>query len=190
VSDLPPPSTRQRALGQWYTPRTLARRVAEWARIRPDMRVVEPSAGRGALALEALRLGADVRCVEIDPANVAHLESCGLRVDCCDWLSWHGRAELVLANPPYEHGAEGTHLWHALETAPRVVAIVRMQALASMRRWEALWARCHLSRMAICVRRPAFSSAGGGTFEVVAVELVRGSHDQSPTRIEWWTDEW
>jgi predicted RNA methylase len=190
VEDLPSPERRQRALGQWYTPSSLARRVVGWAHVREHMRVIEPSAGRGALALEVIRRGARCHCVEVDPANVEHLHTVGLVADCCDWLAWHGRAELVIANPPYEHGAEGTHLWHALEVAPRVVAIVRLQALASMRRWESLWSRCHLSRMAICVRRPAFSASGGGTFDVAVIELVRGSHDQAPTRVEWWTDEW
>lgn len=190
-----------RALSQWYTPPALARRVVRWAELADGERVLEPSAGRGALAREIMRAAkVDLTCIDRDAANVEHLREHGFHALCGDFLEYDRlpACDVALMNPPYEHGAEGTHVAHALSVASRAVAILRLQSLASMQRWESLWRHARLTRMAICVRRPAFSADGGGTFEVVVVEVRRHAGQlpmaidthASHVRVEWWLDDW
>lgn len=193
---------RSLSLSQWYTPPALARRVVRWAALADGMRVLEPSAGRGALASEIMRAArVDLTCIDADAANVEHLRGLGYHALCGDFLAYDRlpMADIAIMNPPYESGAEGTHVAHALAVAPRAIAILRLQSLASMQRWEALWSRARLTRMAVCVRRPAFSADGGGTFEVVVVEVQRArgqlelgtdTTHAADVRIEWWRDDW
>lgn len=102
--------------------------------------VLEPSAGKGDLALmaakkqysiqkgysvhneqsreEAIRM-ADVDCIEIDPVLRATLEGQGFRVIHNDFLTFQTqkRYDLILMNPPFDKGAE--HLLKALEMQQR-----------------------------------------------------------------------
>ena len=122
-------SVRQE-LQQVYTPPALARRVIAEARIAPGMSVLEPSAGRGALAAEALLAGASVDCVELDPRNVHILCSTPYAaVVEGDFLkqspsrSW----DRVLMNPPFTRGQDIAHVDHArkfIRPGGRLVAIM------------------------------------------------------------------
>lgn len=60
-------------LGQFDSPPAVVERVMQLADIRPMMRVLEPSAGHGALAIAAIKAGAIVSTFEIDPRRAAHL---------------------------------------------------------------------------------------------------------------------
>lgn len=60
-------------MDQFFTPAALARQVVARAKVA-GQRVLEPSAGHGALAFEAVLQGAErVCCVELDPACRAEL---------------------------------------------------------------------------------------------------------------------
>lgn len=124
--------------GRFYTPPDLARRVVALAEIEPGMTVLEPSAGQGALALEAAAAGAAVFCVELDPAShevlFSHVGERGLR------SAWRGdflarepedllpeRVDRVIMNPPFAKGADCRHVLHAhrfLRPGGRLVAIM------------------------------------------------------------------
>ncbi len=102
------------------TPPDVVARVIEAAKLyEPDLQVLEPSAGRGALAMPAVAAGAVVDCYELMPANHVHLMTLqGLRtVECRDFLAVPpGRTyDRVLMNPPFSRQADIRHVMHALQ---------------------------------------------------------------------------
>lgn len=85
------------------------------------MRVLEPSAGWGALA-DAVRdrwPQSEIVCCEIDPLNAATLRSKGYTVHEVDFLQWSTdeHFDIVIGNPPFSVKGDGdawmTHLEHA-----------------------------------------------------------------------------
>ena len=182
----PPPP--KESLSQWDTPRSLARRIAEWANITDGTEVLEPSAGLGSLACAAMDLGAKVLCVEIDPDRCAHLERVAPLVICKDFLSTrlNGRHELALMNPPFEGDQDAMHIEHALLFVPRVVAHVPTTILCGVGNYERLWSKHTLSRVALSVRRPKYAGDGGRT-DMCTLEILRGKSANERTSIEWWS---
>src|SRR5690606_42054775 len=80
---------------QWFTPpeiaREMVRMVAQFLRMRPDARILEPSAGRGNLVRAMLELSsgfARIDAVELDARWQGSLEGLGdnVRVEICDYL--------------------------------------------------------------------------------------------------------
>lgn len=141
------------------TPRELAKKVADLADVRPGHRVLEPSAGTGAL-LGAIggrmfahnpEAGA-VAAVEIVPALAERLrrEFPLTDVRCSDFLALNGELgtfDRILMNPPFENASDIKHIKHAaakLNPGGRLVAICAngprqreaLQPLAS--HWEEL----------------------------------------------------
>ncbi|WP_454634454.1 methyltransferase domain-containing protein [Bradyrhizobium cenepequi] len=117
----------------FQTSHELAADVAEAADIRPGQRILEPSAGTGAL-IEAARNCADdleVVAVEINAKLSEHLRAAfpGAFVHCGDFLDFDPPAErfdVVLMNPPFENGADIKHITHGrrfLKPGGRLVAI-------------------------------------------------------------------
>jgi hypothetical protein len=134
--------------GYFPTPRHAAERVVELARIAPGMLVLEPSAGKGDLAEAARELGrtCHVLCVErhdtlrrilMEKGFVTHhgdfLEVTLASFDgWCDIREVHGDEPFpgfarAVMNPPFEDGADVTHVQHAfglLRPGGRMVAIM------------------------------------------------------------------
>lgn len=106
-------------------------RVAVAAEIKPGMKVLEPSAGRGAIALMAAEIvgKGNVKCYELMPANAAGLRALGFDdVDEVDFLSIQPTAvyQRVILNPPFSGGRDIAHVLHALKfvrPGGRLVAI-------------------------------------------------------------------
>jgi SAM-dependent methyltransferase len=122
------------------TPAPLAARVVELADIQPGQRVLEPSAGTGALlrALFALDYAdTDVIAIEINPQVCEALRAvigsnhsrttAGYR--CCDFLSCNGDLgtfDRIVMNPPFANAEDIRHIEHArklLRPGGRLVAI-------------------------------------------------------------------
>jgi len=187
---------------QWYTPPELAERIAEWA-LKPfgwevgrdpeDLCVLEPSAGRGALAIplrERVRL---VQCCDIDMQNMLHLVNEGFVAKCANFLEVEPRPfDLVVMNPPFEDGAAEAHIAHALTFAPRVVAHVPLTTLAGKDRREGLWSSAYLKRLVIHSGRPRYSgSLKGGMTDMCTIDVVRRSERvdcvrASGVEVAWW----
>lgn len=116
--------------GQFYTPMSLAVKIVDLLIARPGMRMLEPSAGRGALAAEALLRGALVDCVEIDARNVDMLCSVGYAgVVRGDFLQQEPQPvyDVVGMNPPFARQADIHHVLHAakfLRPSGRLSAIM------------------------------------------------------------------
>lgn len=117
-------------LGFFPTPPAVVALVMEQAHWN-RMSVLEPSAGTGALALEAVRLGAAVDAVELDPGRYTDLVGTGkLRcVRLADFLQERPSPsyDRVLMNPPFDRGRDVDHAWHAwhfLKPGGRLVAVM------------------------------------------------------------------
>lgn len=206
---LPPARDRQAALSQWHTPDALGARLAEWTgRLPRSSRVLEPSAGSGALVRPMLDGGAwalsspaQITACELDPRWAAHLrETCpGVAVEEGDYLARPEPAEpydLALMNPPYEGGADSLFVAKAMRESRRVVALVRSAFLHGAARHERVWSQVErgdwrLVGIAYLVGRPSFSAAGEASgsplSDFIAIKLSRIWHEADPrTGVEWW----
>jgi hypothetical protein len=110
------------------TPKNIAEMVIEYADIRRGMRVLEPSAGTGAL-LDAIPNGCDVTAWEINSGLYGRLLSKypDISVGIGDFLKlFEPGWDRIVMNPPFDHGLDINHILHAQELlAPqgRLVAI-------------------------------------------------------------------
>jgi SAM-dependent methyltransferase len=121
------------------TPADLARRMVQLAEVLPGQRILEPSAGRGAILREllvhvqtAVRLPVLMEWCEIDPGRQ---EACrfvaGRDPVAADFLSvptdsWDFCWNRILMNPPFSRGRDVEHITHAhklLAPGGRLVAI-------------------------------------------------------------------
>lgn len=123
------------------TPAHVADRVVSLLGIEPGDRVLEPSAGTGALIDAITRAGAQPVTIDAVEVNGALAEQLIRRppyphlfVRCGDFLEMNvghlgdiGRFDKVLMNPPFENGADIRHVEHALSMLKgggRLVAIM------------------------------------------------------------------
>jgi predicted RNA methylase len=126
----------KREFGVFFTPPDLARRAAKLADLRAGMRVLEPSAGHGALVLAA-RAEADVQvdAIELYPGSAVVMKSIDLGGGRLwgevDFLAASpgdiGRFDRVLMNPPFAKMADARHVLHAvnfLDEGGHLVAIM------------------------------------------------------------------
>jgi predicted RNA methylase len=100
----------------FQTPPELAQRMVAWA-VRPGDLVLEPSAGHGRIATEALKIAGDQRviCIEIDADRALRLPA-GCDVRCCDFLGVSPfPVDAVVMNPPFSKSQECAHILHAMK---------------------------------------------------------------------------
>jgi predicted RNA methylase len=169
----------KQAFGYFPTPGPVVRRVMDLAHIEPGMRVLEPSAGRGALALAAVRAGAVVDCVEIQPEHANALTAereRNITVISADFLTTDPRPvyDRVVMNPPFARQADIVHVkhaWQALKPGGRLVAV--MSAGVTFRRTSAAVAfRSRLEALGGALHplpEGAFKESGTGVRTVIVV---------------------
>jgi len=101
------------------SPLAVVERLMELANISPGMRVLEPSAGCGAIAVACVKNGADVDCYELMEANFWELEKTGQfrKVTNADFLTVQPFAEYdrIIMNPPFFKQADIRHVLHSLK---------------------------------------------------------------------------
>lgn len=190
------------AWSQWDTREDLADAIVELAELSDTARVLEPSAGRGAL-VRAIRKScpdAEITAIEIDPARCALLQQLVDEeilnvVREGDFLSvelGEQSFDASISNTPYENGADGKHLAHQMQLAPRVVAVLRTNALHGSERFERVWKRCKpagdwgLHTLIYLASRPDFESViadGNARSDFVLVRLDRGYRGK--THVDW-----
>jgi hypothetical protein len=147
---------------QWYTPDWLATRIAVWSGFTPDDKLLEPAAGRGAL-IRPLPLCAWT-AVELDEENavalLADLPCARLTAHSRDFLTCTptelGTFDGVIMNPPYEGNLDADFVMHALDFAPRVIALLRSAFRHGDHRWSRVWKWVDCPRMAELIGRPKF----------------------------------
>lgn len=210
--DLLEGTTRDVGKSQYFTPPKLAERVVEWAGVslhaklgsdivgqqgRAPYRVLEPSAGNGALVRPLVAAEAIVHAFEIDARyqtdlwretgswGWVHIENF---LECVpvDGLGF----DLCVMNPPYHDRLEERFILHALEFAPRVVGIFRADLFYSVGRGAKLWTQVRPTRAAFCWRRPW----KGAETDYVVLELVKRNSPAdvlaTGLSVEWWPDKW
>jgi len=132
-------SRTKQDFGQFDTPQPLAGDVVDRAGIRPQMRVLEPSAGLGNIAVEAIAAGGQIHTIEIDAARCARmaLRIAGLDMPAAsactgqqaDFLGIQPDAsyDRVVMNPPFAGQDDIRHVIHAfgfLKPKGRLIAIM------------------------------------------------------------------
>ncbi|WP_198018805.1 methyltransferase [Azorhizobium doebereinerae] len=122
--------------GQFDTPPALAARLVALAKIEAGMKVLEPSAGIGNIALAAAAFGAMVMCYEIDAKRCDALaKASGRALYCLDMVVHRDFLgadpapvyDRVVMNPPFARQADIDHVRHAakfLKPGGRLVAIM------------------------------------------------------------------
>lgn len=98
------------------SPPAVVTRLMQLADVHPGMVVLEPSAGRGAIAHACLDLGAHVDCIELMPENAALLrrdERLSVReTDFLQIAPVQGYDRVVM-NPPFLKQSDIKHVTHA-----------------------------------------------------------------------------
>jgi len=102
------------------TPRELAKQLVGMADIREGETVLEPSAGKGAIA--NFLNGCD--CIELNESNRRYLEDNGYNVVGDDFLSFDNKYDVIVANPPFTKQQDIDHVLHMLKLANRRVVSV------------------------------------------------------------------
>jgi predicted RNA methylase len=114
-------TNQKQADGFFETPRLLAKDILSRLHVFAGTpRLLEPSAGCGAIAIVAREFGFLVDCIERDAARAASLEASGFPVICADFLTItpEQKYDAVVMNPPFgEHGTQADidHVLHAWE---------------------------------------------------------------------------
>lgn len=116
---------------QFYeTPEPLAAWMCQLAEAGEGAAVLEPSAGRGAIAKQARGIGAKVDCIEIAPKFADELQTLGFKTTCGDFLQqqpngvWY---DAVTMNPPFCKSQDLAHVRHAyqfLREGGRLVSVM------------------------------------------------------------------
>lgn len=100
------------------SPPPVVSRLMELAGVQRGMRVLEPSAGKGAIAYACADAGAEVDCYELMEANFVSLEGDSMlgSVWHMDFLEQAPEAiyDRVVMNPPFAKQADIKHVLHAL----------------------------------------------------------------------------
>lgn len=117
--------------GYFPTPPKVADMMVAKANIRSGGRVLEPSAGSGAIAEAIRRAHPDVHIdvIEIQQTLRNILKSKGFNIVASDFLEYHPGAiyDAIVMNPPFERNQDIAHVRHAFELVRpggRVVALL------------------------------------------------------------------
>ena len=125
-------TTPPKLYGYFPTPKTIAHKLVALADLRPNMFVLEPSAGQGAIA-DCVPDYISLDCIELLPDNVKILEGKGYHVQQSDFLSIEPKAvyHSAIMNPPFSYEghpqADIDHVEHAIKfllPGGRVVSIM------------------------------------------------------------------
>lgn len=207
-------TNRNTELSQYFTPPKLAAKLVEWAfagrtstgePLACQARVLEPSAGNGAIVRPLVAAGAEVYAVEIDDRYFDALARISvadrddrLEFGIGDFFSMQQaldqgyplQFDLCVMNPPYHDDGESKFITHALKFAPRVVGIFRADVFYTVTRAEGLWSKVRPTRVAFCARRPW----KGAETDYCALELVQrnspATRGVEVVHLEWWQDSW
>lgn len=111
-----------RNMGWFWSPKEVVDRAVGWAPIKwAGARVLEPSAGEGALALAAREEGAHVDCIELHAGRAETLRSHGFDVRETNFLAVTAPVDpadlydIILMNPPFDRGLDCDHVRHAMD---------------------------------------------------------------------------
>ncbi len=128
----------------FYTPLALVDKLAEWADISEETRVLEPSAGDGRLVHALRKRAGRVDACEIDTALHARIESAGGTIVGSDFLAFDPMAPLrdcstqydaIVMNPPFRGRTWAKHVehaWHMLAPGGTILSVVPAMAVQDL----------------------------------------------------------
>lgn len=123
-------STKQQ-FGYFPTPAAIVQSLIDLADLKPGMQVLEPSAGRGAIAGPIAKLGCHVDCIDIQRDNVLAIsgQNIGRDLAVADFLTVTPSEsyDRVVMNPPFAKQDDIRHVLHAwkfLKPGGRLVAVM------------------------------------------------------------------
>jgi predicted RNA methylase len=126
--------SRKQELQYFPTPPLVVGELLDRAELNPWHHVLEPSAGRGAIASAVAPYVAVVDCIEIDGANVNALRDLGLAraILTADFLTVPVDAayDRVVMNPPFTRQQDIAHVTRALEWLKPDGLLVSVMALS------------------------------------------------------------
>ena len=102
------------------TPENIALQLIEMADVKNDETILEPSAGKGAIA--KFMKGCD--CIELNEDNRKYLIENNFNLVWDDFLTFNKKYDVIIANPPFTKQQDITHVDHMLELANRRVISV------------------------------------------------------------------
>ena len=105
------------------TPTELASEMVRWADIQPGDTVLEPNAGRGAIALEIARITRP-DCIELNQRCRSHVMGLGFHVVGDDFLDQVHCYDHIIANPPFTKQQDITHCTLMIRLARKSVISV------------------------------------------------------------------
>lgn len=180
---------QKKLFNAFYTPESLARRLVEMAEIEDFHVVLEPSAGRGAIASVIAETAENIQCIEIDPESAKYLAAQGFKVGCCDFLAWAEERLLrsdpkdahlfhrVVMNPPFANDQDIDHVnaaFNLLHPNGILVSVVSRGAVSGNVRKKRLAFQRLITRYGFARDLPddSFKDSGTGVRTSV-VKLVR-----------------
>lgn len=123
--------SRKQQFGYFPTPAPVVQQLIDLAELQPGMTVLEPSAGRGAIAEAVAATGAVVDCVEIQEDHASVIFDAGYAnlVLLKDFLTTGPGTgyDRVVMNPPFARQADIQHVTHAyrfVKPGGRLVAVM------------------------------------------------------------------
>lgn len=105
--------------GFFETPESIVNRMFEL--VYPRGKVLEPSAGKGAIA-DLLRVGTEnIHCVEFDAERAQLLSQKGYEVFCMDFMAFSAPQpyDTIFMNPPFENNQDIDHVMRAFAMLAR-----------------------------------------------------------------------
>lgn len=156
-ADFRPGTALAKDLAFYPTPAEVVDHLLDGLRIEPGTRILEPSAGVGALVRLLLAQGANVDAIEVHPDRAEALRGIAhpaLSVKCANFLKLPARPvySCVAMNPPFYHTTWADHVRHAFdflkpggELRAILPASAEVGSTAKHERFRA-WAESHAPR--------------------------------------------
>jgi len=108
------------------TPGEVVIRLLDKANIQPGETILEPSAGRGAIA----KYIPECDCIELNEDNRVFLKENNFNLIWDDFLTFNKKYDVIIANPPFTKQQDITHVEHMLElTNRRIVSVMSSSVL-------------------------------------------------------------
>jgi len=102
------------------TPGEIVIRLLDKVNIKPGETILEPSAGKGAIA----KYIPECDCIELNEDNRTFLRENNFNLIWDDFLTFNKKYDVIIANPPFVKQQDITHVEHMLELANRRVVSV------------------------------------------------------------------
>ena len=108
------------------TPGEVVIRLLDKANIQPGETILEPSAGRGAIA----KYIPECDCIELNEDNRVFLKENNFNLIWDDFLTFNKKYDVIIANPPFTKQQDITYVEHMLElTNRRIVSVMSSSVL-------------------------------------------------------------